>query len=125
MRGGSERGLTLIEVLVALAIFAVVSVAVLATFPAIFKLNGQTRADQAVTVGAKGFMEGVRVRYSTQAGFDTGTLPPVPSGAGYTCTGAVANQLGTSPVLIKRVTLSCTHPSQPTQTFVLDVGRPA
>lgn len=119
---GRQRGLTLIEVLVSIAIFAIVSVAVLAMFPTIFKLNSKTRADQAVTISAKQFMENLRVKYSTRAGFDNGALPDNPSD----CTGTVNNQpISSLPAgTIKRVTLTCTPPNQPTQTFVLDLGRP-
>ena len=130
MKRVPERGLTLIEVLVALAIFAVVSVSVLAMFPSIFKLNGQTRADQALTVEAKKFMEGVRTNYSTQTGFDAGTTPTAPSGDGvngYTCTAEINDQpFADVPAgSLKRVALTCTHPSQPTQSFALDLGRPS
>lgn len=133
MRTQTEQGLTLIEVLVAISIFAIVSVAVLSMFPAIFKLNSQTRADQAVTVGAKQFMEQVRANYSSGAGFDAGTLPPAPAAAdvnNYTCLPTVSDQAATTTgstttVIIKRVTLDCTHTSQPRQTFVLDFGKPS
>ncbi|MCP2015022.1 prepilin-type N-terminal cleavage/methylation domain-containing protein [Deinococcus sp. HSC-46F16] len=133
MKQRAEQGLTLIEVLVALAIFTIVSVAVLSMFPAIFKLNSQTRADQAVTVGAKQYMESVRTNFSTSTLFDTATtasLPPAPSGNevnGYTCERGVTdvpNPTG-GLTIIKRVTLTCTHTSQPEQTFVLDFGRPS
>ncbi|MBB5233828.1 PulJ/GspJ family protein [Deinococcus budaensis] len=128
----AERGLTLIEVLVAIAMFAVVSVTVLAMFPTIFKLNSQTRADQAVTIGAKQYLESARPSFLTPTTFDAATttsLAAAPSGTSvnnYTCEREVAN-VQTTPagvVIIKRLTLRCTHTSQPTQTFTLDFGRP-
>lgn len=130
MKAQAEQGLTLIEVLVALAIFTIVSVAVLSMFPAIFKLNSQTRADQAVTIGAKQFMEQARVNFSSTSGFTAGTLPSAPAAAtvnNYTCEPSVTNQQSDTAgvVIIKRVTLDCTHTSQPQQTFVLDFGRPS
>lgn len=133
MKGRPEQGLTLIEVLVAISIFAIVSVAVLAMFPAIFKLNSQTRADQAVTIGAKQYLESVRPEFSTAAKFDattTSSLAAGPSGSavnGYVCAREVLGLAGTpgGPVIIKRVTLDCTHTNQPRQTFVLDFGRPS
>ncbi|WP_158679920.1 type II secretion system protein J [Deinococcus sp. NW-56] len=130
MRNQKEQGLTLIEVLVALSIFAIVSVAVLSMFPAIFKLNSQTRADQAVTIGAKQFMEQTRTNFSSAAGFTAGTLPSAPAAAtvnNYTCEPSVGNQQSDAAgvVIIKRVTLKCTHTSQPEQTFVLDFGKPS
>ncbi|ACO45249.1 type II secretion system protein [Deinococcus deserti] len=122
-------GFSLVEVLVALAIFSVVSAAVLALFPSIFQLNSQTRADQSVTIAARHYLERVRTQYSTQSGFDAATLPAAPAADtlnNYTCTPAVSTR--PIPALadgqIKRVTLSCSHASQPTLTFVLDFGRP-
>lgn len=130
MRTQREQGLTLIEVLVAISIFAIVSVAVLSMFPAIFKLNGQTRADQAVTIGAKQFMEQARANFSTSSGFTAGTLPSAPAATtvnNYDCEPSVANQQSDAAgvVMVKRVTLDCTHSSQPRQIFVLDFGRPS
>ena len=132
MRSRAEQGLTLIEVLVALAIFAVVSVAVLSIFPTVLKLNRQTRADQAVTIGAKQFIESARVTFSTQTSFDTATtssLSAGPSGTSvnnYNCTREVSNVQSTATglVVIKRLVLTCTHSNEPTQTFSLDFGRP-
>ncbi|WP_034385477.1 prepilin-type N-terminal cleavage/methylation domain-containing protein [Deinococcus sp. YIM 77859] len=128
-----QQGLTLIEVLVAITIFAIVSVAVLAMFPTIFKLNSQTRADQAVTIGAKQYLEGIRSSFSTTVSFDaaaTASLPAAPSGSSvnsYSCERTVTNvqTSSTGTVIIKRVTLTCTHTSQPTRTFILDFGRPS
>ncbi|MFC4427725.1 PulJ/GspJ family protein [Deinococcus navajonensis] len=130
---GTPSGLTLIEVLVAIALFAIVSVAALALFPTVFRVSGQTQADQAVTIAAKKFMEQVRVQYSTQSGFDAGALPSAPATSlnGYTCaapaaTAQVQNTSVAPPLtLIKRVTLTCTKASAPPLTFVLDLGRPA
>lgn len=127
-----QSGLTLIEVLIALAIFAVVAAVVLAMFPTIFKVNGQTRADQAVTIGAKAFMEKVRAAADTKPEFDALTkasLPAMPEASkvnNYSCVGDVNAQpdpaLTTG--LIKRVTLNCTHTTFPAQDFTLDLGRP-
>lgn len=124
-------GLTLIEVLVAIALFAIVSVAALALFPTVFRVNGQTQADQAVTMAAKKFMEQVQVLYSTRTGFDAGTLPSAPASSlgGYTCAAptatAQAQNSGVAPLtLIKRVSLTCTRTNEPPLTFSLDLGRP-
>lgn len=122
----------MIEILVALAIFTVVAAAVLAMFPTIFKVNGQTRADQAVTIGAKQFMEQTRAAMDTVAEFDNVTLPAVPAAStvnNYSCLANVSNQAtdNTAPVpivTIKRVTLECTHSAYAQQTFALDLGRP-
>ncbi|GHF89458.1 type IV pilus modification PilV family protein [Deinococcus ficus] len=124
-----EMGLTLIEVLVALAIFTVVAAAVLAMFPTIFKVNGQTRAEQAVTIGAKQYMEQVRARMDTRAEFDAPVLPAAPTASqvnNYTCTPTLSNQTSDTAgvVVIKRMTLACTHSTYVKQTFSLDLGRP-
>lgn len=132
MKRAAERGLTLIEVLVAIAIFAIVSVAVLAMFPTIFKLNSQVRSDQAVTIAAKQFMENTRTTYTSNTSFQQGTdgLPAAPTpGNGYTCTRSASSQLNStvtpSEVLIQRVTLLCQRTGQPSYTFVLDLGKPS
>lgn len=132
MKHAAESGLTLIEVLVAIAIFAIVSVAVLSMFPAIFKLNSQARSDQAVTIAAKQFMENARTTYISNASFQQGTdgLPAAPTpGNGYTCTRSANPQLNstTTPteVLIQRVTLACEKSGQTSYTFVLDLGKPS
>lgn len=126
---GRAGGLSLVEVLVALAIFSVVSAAVLALFPSVFRLSSQTRADQSVTIAAKHYLERVRAQYSTRSGFDAEVLPDPPAASTinhYTCTSSVSTQPIPSVAegQIKRVTLSCTHVNQPTLTFVLDFGRP-
>ncbi|WP_189069920.1 type II secretion system protein [Deinococcus radiotolerans] len=132
-RMGSEAGLTLMEVLVALAIFTGLSVAVLGLLPTLFKVNRSNQTDQEVTVAAKAYMESVRTAYSVQAAFDAGTLPAAPDTGllgGLTCTPSQSNPVAawTTPAggpLLRRVTLSCSGSGQPTFTFTLDFGRPA
>lgn len=131
-RATREAGLTLIEVLIALAIFTVLSIAVLSVLPTLFKVNRSNQNDQAVTVAAKAFMESVRTSYSAQSTFDAGTLPAAPDTSlmgGLTCTTSQTNPVPTwvtasgSPML-RRVTLSCTGTGQPNYAFTLDFGRP-
>lgn len=131
--GPREAGLTLIEVLIALAIFTVLSVAVLGTLPILFKVNRSTQNDQAVTVAAKAFMESVRTGYSTQGTFDAGTLPASPDTSlmgGLTCAATQSNPVAAwvSPSggpMLRRVTLTCKGTGQPDYTFTLDFGRPS
>lgn len=140
MKRAVERGLTLIEVLVAIAIFTIVSVAISAMFPTIFKLNRQAGQDQAVTVAAKQVMEQVRVAYtdttkdaSGQTKFESGYLPPMPATTtvnGYTCTGTSVDQpvvVGATSYtgMMRRITLSCTRSDDPTYTYTLDLGNPS
>ncbi|GGR98062.1 PulJ/GspJ family protein [Deinococcus sedimenti] len=132
-RNSAAAGLTLIEVLVALAIFTVLSVAVLGSLPTLFKVNRSNQNDQAVTVAAKAFMESVRTNLSTRAAFDAGVLPAAPDTSlmgGLTCTPTQSNPVPTWVTLtgspqVRRVTLTCEGSGQPTYTFTLDVGRPA
>ncbi len=129
----AQAGLTLIEVLIALAIFTVVAMAVLGVLPGLFRVNRSNQNDQAVTVAAKAFMETVRTTYSVQTTFDAGTLPAAPDASllgGLTCTPTQTNPVTTwlTPAgtpQVRRVTLTCAGSGQPTYTFTLDVGRPA
>ncbi|PNY80228.1 type II secretion system protein [Deinococcus koreensis] len=141
-------GLTLVEVLVSIAIFTVLSVAVLGSLPGILKVNRATRDDQGVTVSAKAYLESARAQFNNptrttnpatgavttagQTNFDAGTLPAVPGSSqmnGYTCEPVLSAQV-TSPaatgaiVTVKRLTLTCAQTSKPTQTFVIDFARP-
>ena len=144
-------GLTLIEVIVSIAIFAMLSIAVLGSLPGILKVNSSTRDDQGVTVSAKAYLENVRAKFNEndplttttdpatgkvttagQTNFDAGTLPTVPSSSqmnGYTCA-PVMTTLVTTPattgaiVTVRRMTLTCTQTAKPTQTFVVDFARP-
>lgn len=142
------QGLTLVEVLVSIALFAALSMAVLGALPGFLKVNRQTRDDQGVTVSAKAYLEGARATFNDplvsidptngqrttagQTNFDAGTLPGVPDSGqmnGYTCE-PVLTPLVTSPattgavVTIRRLTLTCTQTAKPTQTFVVDFARP-
>ncbi|WP_309571803.1 prepilin-type N-terminal cleavage/methylation domain-containing protein [Deinococcus sp.] len=143
-----NQGLTLVEVLVSIAIFAVLSVAVLSTLPGILKVNRQSRDDQGVTVVGKAYLENVRAKWNDptatidptngstttagQTNFDAEALPPMPASTsmnGYTCTNALSNQV-TSPTeaggvhMVKRLTMTCTLTGQPTQIFTVDLERP-
>lgn len=148
MRGRPARGLTLVEVLVSIALFAVLSMAVLGALPGILKVNRQTRDDLGVTIPAKAYLEGARATFNDplvsvdptngqrttagQTNFDAATLPTLPDSSqmnGYTCD-PVLTTLVTSPaatgavVTIRRLTLTCTQPAKATQTFVVDFARP-
>ncbi|MFC3835388.1 MULTISPECIES: prepilin-type N-terminal cleavage/methylation domain-containing protein [Deinococcus] len=145
---GHTGGLTLVEVIVSIAIFTVLSMAVLGSMPGILKVNRQTRDDQGVTVAAKAYLESVRAGFTDpavtvnpatgtqvtagQTTFDAGTLPAVPESSrmnGYTCTTALEAQLTSPPetgevTMVRRLTLTCTQTDRPTQTFVADYARP-
>ncbi|GHF34052.1 prepilin-type N-terminal cleavage/methylation domain-containing protein [Deinococcus metalli] len=148
MNGRLTAGLTLVEVLVSIAIFTVLSVAVLGSLPGILKVNGQTRDEQGVTVPAKAYLEQVRAAFNDpmttvdpttgkststgQTNFDNKTVPAPPSGTqmnGYSCANAFTDQVITpaetgSVVTVRRLTLSCTQTGKPIRTFVVDYARP-
>lgn len=148
-----DAGLTLVETLVSIAIFTVLSVAVLGSLPGILKVNAQTRDDQGVTVSAKAYLEQVRAALNDphidpanidpntglsttdgQKAFDDEALPDVPGSSqmnGYTCdyarplTAIVTTPAETGSVkTVKRLTLTCTQSGKPTQIFVVDYARP-
>jgi prepilin-type N-terminal cleavage/methylation domain-containing protein len=146
----SSQGLTLVEVLVSIAIFAILSIAVLSSLPGILKVNRQSRDDQGVTVAGKAYLENVRTLWSDprtvidpvtgtsttigQTNFDVGTLPASPDSSktnGYTCAPLPAPSIQVvsppetgSVTMVKRLTLTCTLTGQPTQVFVVDLERP-
>ena len=128
MKQGAQAGFTLVEVLVAIALFSVVSTAVLGLFPGLLAQSVRSRAEQAVTAAAKQFMEDGRAAYEDAATFDAGApgLPAAPDpGQGYRCSRGAAAQLSDgATVLLRRVTLSCAKADQATYTFSLDLGRP-
>jgi len=129
MKRHRQEGLTLIEVLVSLAIFGIISAAVLGMFPLIFKMNRQTQVDQVITIEAKKFMEGARIAFTDQTKFELGKskLPDAPAASnvgGYTCTSDAPATMSGTKILWREVKLSCELTGQPTYTFVLKLGNP-
>lgn len=137
-----QAAFTLLETLVAVAIFMILLLAVMNVFPGVFKLNAQTRGDQSVTIAAKAYMEQVRIDFNTPDSpttspptftkFQNGTLPTKPATsttAGYDCT-PTSQQLDatgtptTASPSIRRVTLTCTKQGVADQVFTLDFGQP-
>lgn len=127
-----QAAFTLLETLVAVAIFMILLLAVMNVFPGVFKLNAQTRGDQSVTIAAKAYMEQARIDMTDSAKFEAGTLPTKPATsttAGYDCT-PTSQQLDatgtptTASPSIRRVTLTCTKQGVADQVFTLDFGQP-
>lgn len=131
-----QAAFTLLETLVAVAIFMILLLAVMNVFPGVFKLNAQTRGDQSVTIAAKAYMEQARIDMTDSAKFEAGTLPTKPATsttAGYDCTPTTSVPLsktetsGSTTVtvkLIRRVTLTCKKQGVADQVFTLDFGQP-
>ncbi|SEJ44765.1 prepilin-type N-terminal cleavage/methylation domain-containing protein [Deinococcus reticulitermitis] len=137
----AHSGLTLLEVLVSIAIFGMLSIAILGVYPNIFKTNGQTRDDQVVTIQAKRYLEQVQKNHAdlVEKNKDKAVvpkkelsdlvLPGVPAKAevnNYTCAATTADKLKDTAgkVLILRVELKCTRTSAPELKFWIDLGQP-
>ncbi|AFZ67480.1 PulJ/GspJ family protein [Deinococcus peraridilitoris] len=122
-----QAGLTLIEVLVALALFGVVSTVVLASLPGLYRLNRTSGEEQDVTVHARTVMEGVRAAWQSRALFDAGVLPQLPPDpAGFSCgaPGVMVVDTGRATPRRRRLTLTCTRADHAPVIFVAEFGRP-
>lgn len=116
MRQG--RGLTLVEMLVAITLLAIIGAAIVAFLPTIVTLNRSSTEDQETTVVAKKFFEDARSGFenTTADTFADVALPAVPEG----CTAANENfNDSEGEVYIRRVSLTCD-----TDVFTADFGRP-
>ncbi len=118
------KGLTIIEVLIAVTILAVLAVAALTAIPTFLRLNQATAEDQAVTAQARTFMETLRSQWRDPAAFAAGSLPVVPAPAGYRCEASVTDPDPGSPGIRKRVMLTCTRDAGGDYTFIVELGRP-
>lgn len=108
---GADGGLTLIEVLVALALFAIIGTAISGLILGNLRISGQTNAVQQTAAIAQDYMEDVRSEWSDAAKFAAGTLPTAPTGlpSGVTCTPSANPATGAAPLNgTRQVTLSCT-----------------
>lgn len=110
-------GFTLIEMLVAIVLLAIISAALIAFMPAIVTLNRRSSQEQEITVAAKSFFEEVRRTWTARDAFDAGTLPASPEG----CTAQVSDPDAGAPGIRHRVTLTCEGLTTP---FITDFGRP-
>lgn len=132
-----EAGLTIVELLIALALFMILITVILPTLPQMFGVNRGTLSSQAVTGYAKGVIEQTGGLWLTRdpsptaadpypalvAGTLPSTLPAPPSGV--TCQPPSSVAVGTAaPVSRRRLTVSCTSAVTGTLTFVSEIGRP-
>ena len=121
-----QQGFTVIEVLVAIAAFAVLAAGALSLLPGLFRINAQSQGDQSVTLTAKSFFEQARNAWSTQAAFDAPAALPAPvNPTGYACTASHAATVVAGAVAhVRRVTLECAPGYTGAQAYVTDYGRP-
>lgn len=130
------RGLTIIEILVAILILGVVSAAVLSAFPGLLRLNQQASTEQRVTIVATNVMEDVRQWWTTEsqavwsssANVDqlesslNGAVT-VDADAELSCAGLdVSDPSGDLTRL--RVEFECTPSGGAEYSFVVELGRP-
>jgi prepilin-type N-terminal cleavage/methylation domain-containing protein len=118
------KGLTIIEVLIAMAILAVLAVVTLTAIPTFLRLNQVATGDQAVTNHARTFMETLRSQWREEAAFAAGELPVVRQPVGYSCSASVSDPDPGAPGIRKRVTLSCTRSGGGNYSFIVELGRP-
>ncbi|GGK11970.1 hypothetical protein GCM10008955_01510 [Deinococcus malanensis] len=119
-----EQGFTLIEILVALAIFSIVVAAIITMLPGLATTNSRTRDDQRVLLAAQGYFEQVRgeLRNNFDSTLSTVTVPGVGSGLSCTTTTPVDLETLNGQSALKRVKLSCTINGK-THNFSLDIAR--
>lgn len=128
----AQAGLTIIEVLMAIALFGIVSAATLALLPNLFRLNANSRDDQALTLVAKAYFEGVQQRWTDPTNgrfaFQNDDAPPAFSSS-FTPTGMACAPSGTVPLqngtqkLVREVTLTCSGGGS-AFSFTSQFGRP-
>lgn len=120
--GHREAGLTLVEVLVAVALLSLLMGALGAYLLSIPRVNVQTTAQQKITLGAKRYFE--EVRTTLQADIDA-ALPTPAMPEDVTCAAPTAEIIlkdDKNKTAIRRVNLSCTMGGK-TYTFGQDYGR--
>ncbi|MFC4636735.1 type II secretion system protein J [Deinococcus hohokamensis] len=121
-------GFTIIEILVALAIFAVVMATLLAVLPSLASTNTRSRDQQRVTLAAKSYFENVRSAMAVNFNADPTVITVPGLGNGLSCPTKTVNPIlqytptgSTTPkVVLKRVSLGCTLNGRP-YAFSLDI----
>lgn len=136
----ATSGLTLIEILVSIAIFALLSGVIMSSMSMSQRVNRDSRDEQIVSTYARTAMETAKAGILTRTNSTTdpypyltsGTLPALPAKpAGMNCTDPVVSNLTTykvrSVTLGSRATLTitCTLPNNKTIPFIEQVVRPS
>lgn len=128
-----SSGFTLVEMLVAIALLAIIGAALVTFLPTIVTLNRNSTGEQEITVDAKRFFESVRQAWQDGGHFEAGTIPienedgteETVALEGYAvsdaCTVSVMDPDAGSPGIRKRVTLTCDGVSTP---FIAEFGNP-
>lgn len=144
------RGLTLVELIVAMTLLVVTAVATLSFLPNILSTNRTAGAEQQVVGAAQRYLERVRTSWvptskasstdisnhrnyfdanklyiagnTTQYDYNNSTILQAPSG--FNCTSSISNVLSTTvnpiTVIVKRVTYTCTPSSTLTKVGTLN-----
>lgn len=134
-----EQGLTLVELLIAMVIFALIITGTLSILPHLVKVNRNSGDRQTISIYANGVIEQTRVWWLTKVNapdaypnFTAGTLPSglISAPTGVTCATpavSVVATTGVSPattVSRRLLSITCTPTSQPAVTVVSQIGRP-
>lgn len=138
MKAQGNSGLTLVEVMVAVAIFAILIGAILPIFTGLFRVNRDTVNIQTVGSYAQSVAEQTRALWLTGVtpvapstdsypAFTAGQLPtPLPAPpANVSCAAPLVEAVGSAiPVGRRRLTVTCTPAGKPAIVFVIEIGRP-
>lgn len=126
MNGRSRAaGFTVIEILVSIALLAVVVVSVLSLLPGLARANAATSDEQRATLVAKSYFEQAAAFYATPANYDSAAPLPENTTGGLSCTAPLVTGMSADAagqVNLKRVTLVCTLRAR-TFTFERDFVR--
>jgi len=121
----------MVELLVAMALFAIITAASASFLPGIFATSRQTKLDQTATTSLKTYFESVRQTWSNTAAFDLSVaatgFPATPWGCNAPSVSDPDNRPAGSTVVRRRVTLVCgatTSTGFRSNSFIAEFGRP-
>lgn len=126
MNGRARKaGFTVIEILVSVALLAVVVSLTLSLLPGFARVNSMTADEQRVTLVSKSYFEQAAAFYASSANYDSAAPLPENTTGGLTCRTPATTTLSSDAggqVNLKRVTLTCTLGTR-TFTFERDFAR--
>lgn len=120
------QGFTIVEILISVALLAVVVTATFSLLPGIAQTNASTKNEQRVTLVAKSFYEQTAAFYASATNYDQ--APPAAENTvdGLSCPAATVTSLSTNTAgqtSLKRVALTCSLLGK-TYPFQRDFARP-